>query len=94
MDRSENLDMERLNRVATRQTVRLTHYDRKSGRAYEVPIWFAVDGDRVYLETANVNRQWVRNVQKTPRLGCRLEAKRLREKPAFLPIAPSTNAQR
>jgi len=68
MDRSENLDMERLNRVATRQTVRLTHYGRKSGRAYEVTIWFAVDGDRVYLGTANVNRQWVRNVQKTPKV--------------------------
>ena len=60
--------MERLNRVAKKQTVRLTHYGRKSGKAYEVTIWFAVEGDRVYLQTANVNRQWVRNVQKTPRV--------------------------
>jgi deazaflavin-dependent oxidoreductase (nitroreductase family) len=58
--------MERLSRVATKHTVRLTHYGRKSGKPHEVTIWFVVDGDRVYLGTANVNRQWVQNVQKTP----------------------------
>jgi len=60
--------MERLNQVATTQTVKLTHCGRKSGKPYQVTIWFVVDGDRVYLGTANVNRQWVRNVQKTPRV--------------------------
>ncbi|MGD0469006.1 MAG: nitroreductase family deazaflavin-dependent oxidoreductase [Terriglobales bacterium] len=58
----------RLNRVAARQTVTLTHYGRKSGKPYDVTIWFVVDGDKVYIGTANVNRQWVRNVQKTPRI--------------------------
>jgi len=60
--------MERLNKVAKRQTVRLTHYGRKSGKPYEVTIWFVADGDLVYIGTANVNRQWVRNVQKTPKV--------------------------
>jgi deazaflavin-dependent oxidoreductase (nitroreductase family) len=60
--------MDRLSRVATKQTVRLTHYGRKSGKPYEVTIWFVADGARVYLGTANVNRQWVRNVQKTPKV--------------------------
>jgi deazaflavin-dependent oxidoreductase (nitroreductase family) len=60
--------MERLDRVAKKQTVRLTHYGRKSGKPYEVTIWFVVDGERVYLGTANVNRQWVRNVQTTPQV--------------------------
>jgi deazaflavin-dependent oxidoreductase (nitroreductase family) len=67
MDGPENSYMERLSRVATKQTVRLTHYGRKSGKPYEVTIWFVAEGDRVYLGTANVNRQWVRNVQKTPK---------------------------
>jgi deazaflavin-dependent oxidoreductase (nitroreductase family) len=58
----------RLKRVAARQTVTLTHYGRKSGKPYDVTIWFVVDGDKVYIGTANVNRQWVRNVQKTPRV--------------------------
>ena len=57
---------ERLTRVASRQTLRLTHYGRKSGRSYEVTIWFAVEGAKIYLPTASVTRQWVRNVRKTP----------------------------
>jgi deazaflavin-dependent oxidoreductase (nitroreductase family) len=58
----------RLKAVAGRQTLTLTHYGRKSGKPYDVTIWFAVEGDNVYIGTANVNRQWVRNVQKTPRI--------------------------
>jgi deazaflavin-dependent oxidoreductase (nitroreductase family) len=58
----------RLKAVAGRQTLTLTHYGRKSGKPYDVTIWFAVEGDKVYIGTANVNRQWARNVQKTPRI--------------------------
>jgi deazaflavin-dependent oxidoreductase (nitroreductase family) len=58
----------RLRRVATRQTLILTHYGRNSGKPYDVTIWFVVDGDKAYIGTANVNRQWVRNVQKTPQV--------------------------
>jgi deazaflavin-dependent oxidoreductase (nitroreductase family) len=53
-------------RSANRQTLVLTHYGRKTGKPYNVTIWFVVDGDRVFIATANKNRQWVRNVQKTP----------------------------
>ena len=59
---------DRLKKVAGRQTLRLTHYGRKSGKPYQVTIWFIVEGERVWLATANKNRQWVRNVQKTPRV--------------------------
>jgi deazaflavin-dependent oxidoreductase (nitroreductase family) len=55
-------------RSANRQTLVLTHYGRKTGKPYNVTIWFIVDGDRVFIATANKNRQWVRNVQKTPRV--------------------------
>ena len=58
----------RLKAVAGRQTLTLTHYGRKSGKPYNVTIWFVPHGDKVYLGTANVNRQWVRNVQKTPQV--------------------------
>jgi deazaflavin-dependent oxidoreductase (nitroreductase family) len=60
--------LRRLNSAAARRTVTLTHYGRKSGKPYDVTIWFVVDGDKVYIGTANVNRQWVRNVQKTPQV--------------------------
>jgi len=56
----------RLKRVAGAQTTTLTHYGRKTGKPHEVTIWFVLDGDKLFIGTANVNRQWVRNVQKTP----------------------------
>src|SRR3974377_2536335 len=64
----ESTELARLRRVAGKQTTRLTHYGRKTGKPHEVTIWFVVDGDRRYIGTANVNRQWVRNVQRTPKV--------------------------
>ncbi len=57
-----------LEKVAGKQTTKLTHYGRKTGKPHEVTIWFVLDGDKVYIGTANVNRQWVQNVQKTPKV--------------------------
>ncbi len=56
----------RLARVADRSTCRLTHYGRKTGRPYQVTIWFVVDGDDVVVSTARASRQWVRNVRVRP----------------------------
>jgi deazaflavin-dependent oxidoreductase (nitroreductase family) len=58
----------RLAAIADRSTCRLTHHGRKSGKPYEVTIWFVVDDDVVYLETANATRQWVRNVRAKPEI--------------------------
>ena len=82
----------RLKRVAARQTVTLTHYGRKSGKPYDVTIWFVVDGDKIYIGTANVIRQWVRNVQKTPQSGCPSVVRRSTAQHASSPTAPSMNA--
>src|SRR5262245_65090058 len=57
---------ERLSQVAKRWTLRLTHYGRKTGKAYQVTIWFLVEGETVYLVTQNMQRQWTRNVQARP----------------------------
>ncbi|HZU43672.1 MAG TPA: nitroreductase family deazaflavin-dependent oxidoreductase [Terriglobales bacterium] len=58
----------RLQHVSGKQTLRLTHYGRTTGQPHEVTIWFVFDGERMYLATANVNRQWIKNVMKTPRV--------------------------
>src|SRR6266849_6156774 len=58
----------RLERVAGKQTTTLTHYGRKTGKPHEVTIWFVLNDEKFYIGTANVNRQWVRNVQKTPQI--------------------------
>lgn len=64
----ESNTLTRLKGVAGKQTTKLTHYGRKTGKPHEVTIWFALDDDTLYISTANVNRQWVRNVQKTPQI--------------------------
>jgi deazaflavin-dependent oxidoreductase (nitroreductase family) len=59
---------EKLKRITGKHTLRLTHYGRKSGKPYEVTIWFVATSDKVFLGTGNVNRQWVLNVKQTPRV--------------------------
>ena len=59
---------ERLARVAGRWNGVLTHYGRKTGKPYEVTIWFVVDRETIYLTTMNMKRQWTRNVQKNPKV--------------------------
>jgi deazaflavin-dependent oxidoreductase (nitroreductase family) len=63
---------ERLARVARRSTCRLTHYGRKSGQPHQVTVWFLVDGEAVYLVTADRGRQWVRNVLARPTVELRM----------------------
>ena len=46
----------RLKRLAGKSTLILTHYGRKSGKPYEVKIWFVVDGDKVFIGTADVRK--------------------------------------
>jgi deazaflavin-dependent oxidoreductase (nitroreductase family) len=57
---------QRLAKISSLQTLVLTHYGRKSGKPYDVVIWFVVDGERMFLATANKNRNWVRNVLVKP----------------------------
>ncbi|MGA2648360.1 MAG: nitroreductase family deazaflavin-dependent oxidoreductase [Candidatus Sulfotelmatobacter sp.] len=64
----ESTELARLRQVAGKQTTRLTHYGRKTGKPHKVTIWFVLDGDRLYIGTANVKRQWVCNVQKIPQV--------------------------
>ncbi len=59
---------ERLARVVRKSTCRLTHYGRKTGRPYEVTVWFLVEGDTVYLTTMNMQHQWTRNLQANPQV--------------------------
>jgi deazaflavin-dependent oxidoreductase (nitroreductase family) len=59
---------DRLQKVPDRSTLQVTHISRKSGKAYQVTIWFVVQGDKILLPTSNIDRNWVRNVRKTPRV--------------------------
>ena len=45
---------ERLAHIAGKSTMRLTHHGRRSGKPYQVTIWFMAEGEVVYLVTAAV----------------------------------------
>lgn len=62
----------RLALVATTRTCRLTHRGRRSGRPFDVTIWFQVDADVVYLTTMNMKRQWTQNVVVNPDVSIRI----------------------
>jgi deazaflavin-dependent oxidoreductase (nitroreductase family) len=64
----ESTKLARIRRLSGKQTLVLTHYGRKTGKPREVTIWFVLDGDKLYIGTANVNRHWVKNVEKTPKV--------------------------
>jgi len=64
----EPTELARLRRVAGKQTTLLSHYGRKTGKPHEVTIWFVLGDDKLFIGTANVKRQWVSNVQKTPKI--------------------------
>ena len=80
----ESAELARLRRVADKQTTRLTHYGRKTGKPHEVTIWFVLDDDKLYLGSANVNRQLVRNLQKTPKIKLSIGGETFEGKARFL----------
>jgi len=52
--------------VRDQRNVQLTTIGRRSGKPHTVPVWFVVDGDRIYLSTLDPSRDWVRNTKKNP----------------------------
>ncbi len=53
----ESTELARLRRVAGKQTTTLTHIGRSTGKPHPVTIWFVLDGDKLYIGTANVYGQ-------------------------------------
>jgi deazaflavin-dependent oxidoreductase (nitroreductase family) len=63
---------DRLARASRKKTTTLTHYGRKSGKPYQVTIWFMVDGDHIDISTMKMQRQWVQNVLANPKVSLRV----------------------
>jgi deazaflavin-dependent oxidoreductase (nitroreductase family) len=68
----ESKSFDRLRRAGDRQTLQLTHYGRKTGKPYQVTIWYLVGDDKLYLVSANASRNWVRNVKRRPAISLRI----------------------
>ena len=54
-------------RLARYSEVKITVTGRKSGRAISNPVWFVLDGDKLYLlPVKGSDTQWYKNVLKKP----------------------------
>src|SRR5258708_22671567 len=56
--------------------IEITVTGRKSGRSLSYPVWFVLEGDKLYLlPVRGCDTDWYKNVRKTPTV--RLEARRM-----------------
>lgn len=55
-------------KIPSRQgTLKLTHFGRRSGKPYDVKIWFADVGGELWIGSLDATRNWVRNLRFTGR---------------------------
>ncbi len=63
-----------IDRLSRYRELNITVTGRKSGRAISNPVWFVLDGDKLYLlPVKGSDTQWYKNVLKKPAL--RIEAR-------------------
>jgi deazaflavin-dependent oxidoreductase (nitroreductase family) len=80
-----------LGAVQSRGTLRLTTRGRRTGRPHTVTIWFVVEGPVLWLGTLSADRDWVKNVARTPAVDLDVGGVRLRGN-ARVVTDPATDA--
>jgi deazaflavin-dependent oxidoreductase (nitroreductase family) len=56
-------------RLARYRQIKLSVIGRKSGKTISIPIWFVLEGERVYLlPVLGSDTQWYKNVLKNPQI--------------------------
>ena len=67
MTTSKDVLTERLGRF---RQIRISVIGRKSGRKISVPVWFVLEGEKLYLLPVQGSKtQWYKNVRKNPVIG-------------------------
>ena len=65
--------------------IEITVTGRTSGRSLTYPIWFAVDGDKLYLiPLKGSDTEWYKNLRKRPSIRLASRGKTLTASPRFL----------
>lgn len=64
----------RLAGVARERSCELTTRGRRSGRPHRVPVWFATDGERIFVSTLRLDRDWPKNLRANPDVKVRIGA--------------------
>ena len=75
-------------RLVRYRQIKISVIGRKSGRTASIPVWFVLEGERLYLLPVRGSAtQWYRNVLKNPSI--RIEARGAKAKFRAVPISES-----
>jgi len=72
-------------RLARYREIKISVIGRKSGRTISNPVWFVLEGEKLYLlPVQGSNTQWYKNVLKNPQIG--IDARGVEEQFQSLPL--------
>ncbi len=76
-------------RLSRNREINISVTGRKSGRLISIPVWFVLEGDKLYLlPVLGSDTQWYKNVLKNPSM--RIDARGAEAKLQAVPIADAT----
>ena len=76
-------------RLSRSREITITVIGRKSGRAISIPVWFALEGEKLYLLPVNgSDTQWYKNVLNNPMI--RIDARGAKAEFQVVPITDAT----
>ncbi len=79
-------------RLTRYREIKIRVIGRKSGKTISIPVWFVLDGEKIYLlPVQGSGTQWYRNVVKNPSI--RIDARDAEAKVIAKPITESATVQ-
>jgi hypothetical protein len=76
-------------RLSRYREINISVTGRKSGRTISIPVWFVLEGDKLYLlPVQGSDTQWYKNVLKNPSIG--IDARGAEAKLRSVPITDAT----
>jgi len=76
-------------RLARYRQIKLSVIGRKSGKTISIPVWFVLEGEKLYLlPVKGSDTQWYRNVLKNPSI--RIDARDAEAEVRAMPITESS----
>src|SRR5258706_11451977 len=76
-------------RLSRYREINITVTGRKSGRAISIPVWFVLEGDKLYLlPVQGSDTQWYKNVLNNPTI--RIDARGAKAEVKVVPVTDAT----
>ncbi|MGA8618984.1 MAG: nitroreductase family deazaflavin-dependent oxidoreductase [Candidatus Sulfotelmatobacter sp.] len=84
--------MEARDRLTRYRQIKISVIGRKSGKTISIPVWFVLDGEKVYLlPVCGSDTQWYENVLKNPQV--RIDARGTEAEFTAVPISDAKNVK-